>query len=399
MIEGSLPPALAEALKRTRDGADVMPESQLLVTLEGELGPDWRNRFASFEMVPFAAASIGQVHRATLPDGRNVAVKVQFPGVAESISSDLRNLKMLVQWTRLLPRSLFLDVLCDEMKTELLAECDYRNERRFYEHFRFLLERDFPSAFYVPRVYGEISTKKILVTDFVEGLPFEQVALRQDISQSTRDSISERLLKLVLAEIFVYRLLNTDANPSNFFYLAEKDSLALIDFGAGRTYEPAFIDKYLRLLHAAVHEREAVVKRLAAELGFFGGSSSPEFLQAQANVFLAFAQCFRPLNHQASRVGKTDVSFLGHNDDMRPKYSFRNSNVFGQLHAEMQKVMLNRERPPPPEIYSLHRKLAGCFLLCAKLGGRVDTPKIFAEVLEAYRAPDGGPFRPEPGQE
>ncbi|CBZ52327.1 putative ABC1 domain-containing protein [Neospora caninum Liverpool] len=313
MIEGSLPPVLTEALKKTRDSADIMPEKQLLQTLREELGANWQDHFAAFSLRPFAAASIGQVHRATLRDGQEVAVKVQFPGVASSIASDLRNLKALVQWTRLLPRSLFLDVLCDEMRAELLAECDYGNELAFYRHFRELLHRDFAHAFYVPRVFPDCSTKRILVTEFIRGLSLEQVG--QQMPQHVRDSISERLVRLVLAEIFLYRLMNTDPNPSNFFYLPDSDSVALIDFGAGRTYDPQFIDKYLQLLHAAVEERAEVVRRLAGELGFFGRSSTAEFLHAQGNVFLAFALCFRP-------------------------------------------------------------------------------PKVFAETVTAYRAPDGGPFRP-----
>ncbi|ESS33099.1 ABC1 protein [Toxoplasma gondii VEG] len=375
MIEGSLPPVLTEALKKTRDNADIMPEKQLLQTLREELGTNWQGHFAAFSLRPFAAASIGQVHRAILRDGQEVAVKVQFPGVATSIASDLRNLKALVQWTHMLPRSLFLDVLCDEMKQELLAECDYNNELAFYRHFRELLHRDFGRAFYVPRVFPAYSTKRVLVTEFVRGLSLEQVG--QQMPQQVRNSISERLVRLVLAEIFLYRLLNTDPNPSNFFYIPEADSVALIDFGAGRTYDPLFIDKYLQLLHAAVEERVEVVRRLAGELGFFGSSSSTEFLHAQGNVFLAFALCFRP-----PKAGESAM------------YSFEDSEVFSLLHKEMQKVMKNRERPPPPEIYSLHRKIAGCFLLCAKLRGRVDTSKVFAETMAAYRAPDGGPFRP-----
>ncbi|PFH34497.1 ABC1 protein [Besnoitia besnoiti] len=375
MIEGSLPPVLTEALKKTRDSADIMPEKQLTETLVQELGLDWRRNFASFSLRPFAAASIGQVHRAALADGQAVAVKIQFPGVASSISADLRNLKTLVQWTRLLPRSLFLDVLCDEMRAELLAECDYSNEMAFYQHFRQVLHRDFGNAFYVPQVFPSCSTKKILVTEFISGLSLEEVG--QQMSQEVRDSLAERLVRLVLAEIFLYRLMNTDPNPSNFFYLPERDALALIDFGAGRMYDAAFIDKYLQLLHAAVEERAEVVRRLAGELGFFGGSSSPAFLHAQGNVFLAFALCFRPPPAGASGL-----------------YSFKDSEIFPLLHKEMQTVMKNRERPPPPEIYSLHRKLAGCFLLCAEMKGRADTAKAFQQVIEAYRAPDGGPFRP-----
>jgi aarF domain-containing kinase len=107
-----LPPALRVAMERVRDGADWMPEHQLEDTLRSELGDEWRSNLLSFEEVPVASASIGQVHRAVLGDGRQVAIKVQYPGVADSIQSDLWSMKQLVSYTGLVPPGLFLDRVC-----------------------------------------------------------------------------------------------------------------------------------------------------------------------------------------------------------------------------------------------------------------------------------------------
>jgi hypothetical protein len=122
--ETALPPSLSKALERVKQSADYMPKRQLEAQLVSQLGADWRSRLLEFEEVPLAAASIGQVHRAKLLDGTDVAMKIQYPGVAESIDSDLNNLKRLVQMTNLLPPGLFVDKIIEVASVELKAECE-----------------------------------------------------------------------------------------------------------------------------------------------------------------------------------------------------------------------------------------------------------------------------------
>lgn len=121
--ETALPPSLSKALERVKQAADYMPKRQLEAQLESQLGTDWRSKVLEFDPIPIAAASIGQVHRAKLLDGTEVAMKIQYPGVAESIDSDLMNLKRLVQMTNLLPPGLFVDKIIEVAKVELKAEC------------------------------------------------------------------------------------------------------------------------------------------------------------------------------------------------------------------------------------------------------------------------------------
>ncbi len=121
--DSSLPPSLSKALERVKQAADYMPKRQLEAQLEDQLGADWRSKLLDFDPVPLAAASIGQVHRATLLDGTEVAMKIQYPGVAESIDSDLMNLKRLVQMTNLLPPGLFIDKIIEVASVELKEEC------------------------------------------------------------------------------------------------------------------------------------------------------------------------------------------------------------------------------------------------------------------------------------
>lgn len=121
--ESSLPPPLMRALDRVKQAADYMPKRQLEAQLVSELGENWRDNFIEFNVVPIAAASIGQVHKATLLDGTEVAIKIQYPGVSDSIDSDLSNLKRVVQMTNLLPPGLFVDNIIQVASVELKAEC------------------------------------------------------------------------------------------------------------------------------------------------------------------------------------------------------------------------------------------------------------------------------------
>ena len=121
--ESSLPPPLMRALDRVKQAADYMPKRQLEAQLVSELGENWRANFLDFNVIPIAAASIGQVHRATLLDGTEVAIKIQYPGVSDSIDSDLSNLKRVVQMTNLLPPGLFVDNIIQVASVELKAEC------------------------------------------------------------------------------------------------------------------------------------------------------------------------------------------------------------------------------------------------------------------------------------
>ena len=140
--EGLLPESLAKALERVRQSADYMPEAQLQEQLSMQLGETWKDRFLSFETIPLAAASIGQVHRARLLDGTDVVVKVQYPGVAMSISSDLNNLKLLVTATNLLPPGLYVDEIIRVARSELLEECNYTLELSHQIKYREFIESD-----------------------------------------------------------------------------------------------------------------------------------------------------------------------------------------------------------------------------------------------------------------
>jgi predicted unusual protein kinase regulating ubiquinone biosynthesis (AarF/ABC1/UbiB family) len=137
-----LPAELTAILARLRDSAHHMPPAQLQKVLAAQWGADWRRRFVHFDPRPLAAASIGQVHRARLPDGRELAIKVQYPGVAESIDADVDNVATLLRLSNLLPASLDIAPLLAQAKHQLHEEADYVREAAQMRRYRDLLAGD-----------------------------------------------------------------------------------------------------------------------------------------------------------------------------------------------------------------------------------------------------------------
>ncbi len=204
--EALIPPQIAQVLERVRSQADVMPPRQLQAQMVSELGLDWREKLggAAFGDAPVAAASIGQVHRSTLPSGQAVAVKVQYPGVAESIDSDLDNLKRLLSYANFLPKGLYLDPMVAVAREELRLECDYRHEAAAQMRYKALVADD--PDFVVPSVIPELSSGRVLTTTWLEGVPIDQVVEGAgELGQEDRNRIARKLLKLTLKELFEWR--------------------------------------------------------------------------------------------------------------------------------------------------------------------------------------------------
>jgi len=198
-----LPPAFGQILDRVRNSADMMPISQMTKLLDQELGVDWRSRhFAAFNDVPLAAASIGQVHSAVLGEnareygaqpGRQVAIKIQYPGVGDSIDSDINNLATVLKLSGVLPKGLFLEKSLKILGDELKQETDYVREATCQIKMKELLKDD--PAIYIPDVIRHLSTKRVLTSYLIHGITVEKI-LAYD--QETRNFVAERMLLLCL---------------------------------------------------------------------------------------------------------------------------------------------------------------------------------------------------------
>lgn len=352
-----LPAPIQEVLQRVQDRADYMPAWQRDRVLAANLGPEWRELFSEFEEKPIAAASIGQVHKAVLKNGNRVAVKIQFPGVADSINSDLDNLSILLTATKLLPKGLYLNKTIDNARLELGWECDYEREAKCAQRYQELLSSE-KDVFLVPSVYPEASGKQVLTMDFMDGIGVTRIT---SFTQEQRDWIGTQILRLCLREITEFRFMQTDPNWTNFLYNADLEKLELLDFGASREYPEEFVTQYVQLLAAASRSDKATVKDLSEKLGYLTGLESRTMVEAHTKSVLTLAE---PFLASAPEV-----------------YDFKDQTITERVKALIPVMLHERLAPPPEETYSLHRKLSGAFLLCARLGSKVRCREMFEEAL------------------
>ena len=347
-----LPPELSEVLAGLRNRADFMPMSQLESVLQNEIGSDWRRRVLELDPEPLAAASIGQVHSALDTKGNEIVLKVQYPGVALSIDSDVDNLASLLRWSGMIPAGLGVDDLLDELKRELHRETDYLREAEQTEHFRLLLAGD--PEFFVPSVNWELTRQRILVLDRVHALPIEDLRGAEH-PQALRDRMATALVRLVLRELFEFGVMQTDPNFANYLFEPRGERIALLDFGAARAFPESFVDQYRTLVIAAVEGRESELLEAASEIGF----ANPE---TGEDSFLDLVRlCAEPLR-------------------ARGPYDFTDSDLVVRLRERGWNAYRDETLPTPPaSMLFLNRKLGGTFLLCAHLKARVDFGQLYRD--------------------
>ncbi|WP_374264589.1 ABC1 kinase family protein [Zoogloea sp.] len=355
-----LPPELRDILSRLRADARPMPMSQLVAVLDAQWGTGWERHFRQFSFTPMAAASIGQVHSAHDHDGQRLAIKVQYPGVRESIASDVDNVATLLRLSGLLPNGLDIQPLLDEAKRQLHDEADYRLEAAHLSRFGALLADD-PDLL-LPQVRAPLSNARILAMGYVDGAPVESLS---DAPQAERDRIAGLLFALLFRELFDFRLVQTDPNFANYRYDTARRRLVLLDFGATRSYAPATVAAYRHLLESAARGNRAGIDDAAAAIGYFPADIRPHHRQAVLDLF---ETACAPLRHPGA-------------------YDFGHSDLAARIRDAGLALGLDRDfwHTPPADALFLHRKLGGLYLLAARLRARVDVGALLARHVSGTR--------------
>src|SRR5919107_1904043 len=249
----ALPEQEREDFKRTlatlRDDVPPLPFKRVEKLLREELGAKPSVVFAEFEPEAFAAASIGQVHRAVTRDGQAVAVKVQYPGVAEAVETDLRNLTLLLPLVKRLAPGLDVKAIYGELRERIAEELDYELEAQNQRAVA-RAHRGHPFAF-VPEVHTELSSRRVLVTDLIEGARFEAVKRRD---AATRDRFGEIVFRFYFGLVQYMGRVSGDPHPGNYLLL-EDGRVGFLDFGLMRVLERGYIDREAAVA-AAVEARD-----------------------------------------------------------------------------------------------------------------------------------------------
>lgn len=342
-----LPKEVTDILGRLRSEAQHMPRTQLQAELNRHWGHDWQQRFQLFSFTPIAAASIGQVHRATTKDGRDVAIKIQYPGVRRSIDSDVDNVVSLIRLSGMVPKTIDITAILGEAKRQLHEEADYAREAVYLTAFADLLAD--AGDFVVPTLHADLTTDGALAMSYVEGIPVERLAFGP---QAERDRIVTLLIDLVLRELFEFHLMQTDPNFANYHYNRVTQKLLLLDFGATRAFPPTVTENYRRLMLAGLRHDPVAARQAAIDIGFFDDLTPRHH---QDTVMAMFEIAMEPLRFDGA-------------------FDFGRSDVAARLRDAGLTIAIDRSfwHIPPMDTLFLQRKIGGVFLLASRLKARVN---------------------------
>jgi len=353
-----LPPEAMDILSKLQGQAEPVDFAIIRGVLVSELGEERLAQLADLDPVPAASASIGQVHRATV-SGMPVAVKVQYPGIAESIDSDIGLLeKVGSSFLTLSRREIDLDGLFEEMRSVLHLEADYDRERHHLERFGELLQNE--PRFAVPTSVPELSTARVLTMSWAEGISLTSW-IKSEPPREQREAFARAVLDLYCMEFFMWGLVQTDPNFGNFLIQPETQRIVLLDFGATLEYDQEFRRRYVELLRAVEKgDRERII---AAGIDFdiIDPRESSETRENFADMLVNASEPFEP---------------------KRQPFVFRDASYAASSRVVVEKFVRSLVYTPPPRaLIFLHRKLGGLFQLLRRLDVVLDLTPYWEKMI------------------
>lgn len=367
------PPEAAEILAQMQNNATAIPYPLIEKSLIKELGAEKLNSLASINQTPYASASIAQIHSAYL-GSQKVALKVQHPGVAESIDSDLAILqKMANTFCKLTQREMDLEPLFEELKEVLRQEVDFIKEAELLKLYKSKLQliKNQKDFYFTPTVIDPLSTQKVLTMSWEEGENLSQW-IRNSPSQKHRLQLGHLILNLYCHEFFDWGLVQTDPNFSNFLIRNIDDNigLVLLDFGSTRQYDQSLVSQYVDLLKSVKKGQSKGIIESAISFGLIDDRESEDSKQLFVDMMNIAIEPFA-IQEGQSKTGDHKVFDFSNSD-----YSIRSQTVVKAFARSL------KYSAPPHRIIFLHRKLGGIFALLKRLSISMDISNYWELMVE-----------------
>jgi aarF domain-containing kinase len=365
-IEGRdfFPPEVIQILSKLQDQGESIEFDTIQKILKKELGDEKLKQLKNLSLDPVASASIGQVHSAEIEmqgKKQKVAVKVQFPGVASAIDSDIAVLSKLARsMMTITGKRVDLTDLMKEVKSVLKAEVDYIREAQNLRRYRdYLKGEDF---YVVPAVYPEFSTKRVLTLEWMDGMRFQDwIDSKPPLKQ--REQIAVSILNLYFKEFFEWGFVQTDPNLANFLVQTDPLKLVVLDFGATISYSKEFRRDYRRVLQGLQSGDPETIFKEAVEFGLLDPRESDDVKAVYKEMMEVSFEPFRP---ELQPFQFSDVD-----------YSKRTRDVVTRFTRAV------KYSAPPKKIIFLHRKLGGVFNILKALDVRIDLVPYWQRMIES----------------
>jgi aarF domain-containing kinase len=356
-LEGNdlFPPEVVEILSRLQSDGDPLATPEIERLLLAAWGEERFKQFGQLSPGPLASASIGQVHTG-MWQGRKIAVKVQFPGVAQTIDSDVALLKGLVEkFLTITRKKTELGALFEEIRQTLHQETDYLAEARFMQQYRDNFEQ--LGGYLVPAPVMELCTPGVLAMDYQAGQKIKDWV--KYASTDEKQLLGERMMSLFLHEYLACGLVQTDPNWGNFL-VAPSGELVVLDFGACKTYSQEFRTTYRQVLSHSMHRRKHELITVSQSFGLLDPREETEAQEAYLHMMDVVIAPFR-------HVGMFDFA--------TETYS-QNSKEASLAFAKALKFS-----PPPRDLIFLHRKLGGVFQTLKRMETKLDLRLVWEKMM------------------
>ena len=357
-IPDLLPEEYARKLAELQSNAPPMSWVFVKRRMKAELGENWEDQFLSFDREASFAASLGQVHKATMPNKENVACKLQYPDMASAVEADLGQLKIIFKIYSSYNKSIQIKEIYKEIEARLKEELDYRLEYKHLKVFNFIHQKN--EYIKIPKVYEKISTNRLLVMQYLEG---KKLIEYKNAPQKLRNDLAKKLFMTWYYPFYKYGIIHGDPHLGNYS-VDKKNNINLFDFGCVRVFPATFVKGVIDLYFALKQKDNSKIKKAYEAWGF---KDIDNKLMTVLNKWALFL--YDPiLKNEVRRIQDSDSGIYG-------------AKIAGEVHRELKKYGGVK---PPREFVFMDRAAVGLGSIFIHLKAEINWYKLFHALIKDF---------------